>query len=64
LRATRTRQSTKWIVDVFGISLSAVRKRKGNFLINSVDEEVKKLLSVDITVCLLVGVQIFSKQAF
>ncbi|WP_204365608.1 hypothetical protein [Natronococcus jeotgali] len=34
------------------------------FLVNSLDEEVKELVLVDFTVCLLFGVHILSKQTF
>ena len=51
-------------MDILGIDLSVVRQVESNFLVKPVDEEVKELVFVDFTVCLLFGVHILSKQTF
>ncbi len=51
------------LVDVLCIDSSVVRKGERHFLVKSVDEEVKELVLVDFTVCLLLVLgHIFSKQ--
>jgi len=46
------------------VDFSTPPKVKNNFLVESVDAEVKEPVFVDFTVCLLVGVHILSKQTF
>ena len=49
--------------DFFWVDLSVLAKVKINFLVNSLDEEVKELVLVDCIVCLLwVLRRSFSKQ--
>jgi len=53
------------LVDVLWVDFSVVGEVQRNFLVESVDEEVKELVFVDFTVCLLlVFGHIFSKQTF
>jgi len=51
-------------IEVLSIDFSIVAEVENNFLAKPVDEEVKELVPVDFTVCLLVGVHILSKQTF
>jgi hypothetical protein len=52
------------LVDVFSIDFCVVTEAEPYFLVKRVDEEVKELVLVYFTVCLLVGVHILSKQTF
>jgi hypothetical protein len=53
------------LVDVFTIDLGIVTEVEGHFLVKGVDEEVKELVLVDFTVCLLLLFRhILSKQTF
>jgi hypothetical protein len=52
------------LVDAFRIDFSVVGKVQRSFLVKPVDEEVKQLVLVDFTICLLVGVHILGKQTF
>jgi hypothetical protein len=52
-------------VDVLWIDFSVVGEVQRNFLVKSVDEEIKQLVFVNFTVCLLLVLgHIFSKQTF
>ena len=51
------------LVDVLWVDFSVVGEAQGNFLVKPVDEEIKELVFVDLTVCLLLFVRhIRSKQ--
>ncbi|ELZ48307.1 hypothetical protein C465_09420, partial [Halorubrum distributum JCM 9100] len=52
------------LVDVLCIDFSVVGEVQSNFLVKLVDEEVKELVFVEFTVCLLGRRHTFSKQAF
>ena len=53
------------LVDVLCIDFSVVGEVQSNFLVKLVDEEIKKLVFVEFTVCLLlVFGHIHSKQTF
>ncbi|WP_440992362.1 hypothetical protein [Haloarchaeobius baliensis] len=52
------------LVNVLCIDFSVVAKVQRNFLVKTVDEEVKELVLVDFTVCLLGFEHTFSKQTF
>jgi len=53
------------LVDDLCIAFSIVGEIQRNFLVKSIDEEVKELVFVDFTVCLLLVLgYIFSKQTF
>ncbi|EMA23230.1 hypothetical protein C442_05916 [Haloarcula amylolytica JCM 13557] len=50
------------LVDIFSFNFSIVAETEISFLVKRVDEEVKKLVLVDFTVCLLGIGHTFSKQ--
>jgi len=53
------------LVDVFSIEFGVFSECESNFLVNSLDEEVKQLVLVNFTVCLLLLFgHIFGKQTF
>jgi len=53
------------LVDVLSIDFSVVGEIQSNFLVELVDEEIKELVFVEFTVCLLlVFGHIHSKQTF
>jgi hypothetical protein len=52
------------LVNDLCIDVSAVGEVQRNFLVKPVDEEIKRLVLMDSTVCLLIGVHILSKQTF
>ena len=50
------------LVDVFSIEFGVFSECESNFLVKGVDEEIKKLVLVDFTVCLLGFEHTFCKQ--
>lgn len=52
------------LVDVLCTDFSVVGEVERNFLVKAVDEEVKELVLVNLTVCLLGRRHTFSKQTF
>jgi hypothetical protein len=52
------------LVDVFSVEFGVFSGCESSFLVKCVDEEIKELVLVDFTVCLLLFGHIFSKQTF